>query len=220
MLKRDTYEFLKELKENNDREWFAQNKAWYEKTRADFELLVAQMISGLTSFDPTVANLEPKKCIFRIYRDTRFSQDKTPYKTHYGAVFRVQGLDKSSGYYLHIDPEESFITCGHYMLTPEQLKKMRRGIYEDFETFSSILNEKYFKKEIGDLFRDEDALQRVPNGFDKNHPAAEYMKLKHFYVLKAIPDDILFSDNFVPHALEIYKRMLPLSDFLNDILLD
>ncbi|NDW10546.1 DUF2461 domain-containing protein [Dysgonomonas sp. 520] len=220
MLKKDTLNFIAALKENNNREWFAENKAWYERARADFEILVAQVLAEIVSFDKEIGNVNPKQCIFRIYRDTRFSQDKTPYKTHFGAVFRARGLDKSSGYYLHISPEESFLTCGHYMLMPDQLKKVRRGIYEDYETFRAILDEKNFKKEIGDLYRDEDALKRVPNGFDKEHPAAEYLKLKHFYVLKNVDEEQILSKDFVEYAGKIYKQMQPMSEFLNDLILD
>ena len=220
MLKKDTLDFIAALKNNNDREWFAANKSWYERSRADFEVLVAQLIQGIAAFDPEIGLLNPKKCIFRIYRDVRFSEDKSPYKTHFGAIMRRPGMDKTSGYYVHVDPEDSFISCGHYMLMPDQIKKVRRGIYDDFEMFHDIINEKKFKKEIGDLHRDDDALQRVPNGFDKNHPAAEYLKLKHFYALKQIPSKELLSENFVSYALGIYKLMQPLSEFLNDVLLD
>lgn len=220
MLKQDTFDFLKALNQNNNREWFAENKKWYESARSDFELLVAQIMGEITSFDKEIGFLDPKKCIFRIYRDTRFSQDKTPYKGHFGAVFRPQGLDKSSGYYLHISPDESFLTCGHYMLSPEQLKKIRKGIYEDYDTFRSILDDKIFKKEIGDLYKDEDMLKRVPNGFDKNHPAAEYLKLKHFYVLKPISEQQVLDKDFVKYVGSIYKKMQPMSRFLNDLLLD
>lgn len=220
MLNIDSYDFLKALKNNNSREWFQQNKDWYERSKKDFELLTARTITEITSFDDQIGYLDPKKCIFRIYRDTRFSQDKTPYKTHFGAVFRPQALDKTSGYYLHIDPDESFLTCGHYMLTPEQLKKVRRGIYEDYETFRGILDEKNFRKEIGDLYKDDDMLKRVPNGFDKDHPAAEYMKLKHFYAYKVIPEEVLLNEDFVNYAGKIYRQMMPLGHFLNDILLD
>lgn len=220
MLQKDTLDFIAALKENNNREWFAENKKWYERARADFEALVAQIAQGIPVFDPEIGHLDPKKCIFRIYRDVRFSEDKSPYKTHFGAVFRPTGMDKTSGYYIHIDPAESFITCGHYMLMPDQLKKVRRGIYEDFEMFHDIINEKRFKKEFGDLYQDEDALKRVPNGFDKDHPAAEYLKLKHFYALKPVTNEQLLSKDFVAYALERYKLMQPLSRFLNDLLQD
>jgi uncharacterized protein (TIGR02453 family) len=220
MLHKDTYEFLESLKENNNREWFTENKAWYERGKSDFESLVSEIINGIAAFDSQIGHPEAKRCVFRIYRDIRFSPDKTPYKTHFGAVIRPQGLDKSSGYYIHISPEESFVSCGHYMLRPDQIKKVRKGIYDDFEMFSSILNEKHFKKEIGDLFRDEDALQRVPNGFDKEHPAAEYMKLKHFYAVKDIPQKKFFEKDIAEYIVSIYKQMYPLNEFLNDLLLD
>lgn len=220
MLKKDTLDFLKALESNNNREWFAENKAWYERAKADFEILVAQVIAQIADFDKTIGQPAPKRCIFRIYRDTRFSQDKSPYKTHFGAVFRSQGLDKSSGYYLHVSPQESFLSCGHYMLLSDQLKKVRRGIYDDYDTLRAILDQPAFKKEIGDLYRDDDALKRVPNGFDKEHPAAEYLKLKHFYVLKNVSEHELLDKDFARHAGLIYRQMQPLSEFLNDLLLD
>lgn len=220
MIKESTLKFIEDLKKNNNREWFAENKPRYEQARADFEQLVAQIIQGINTFDPELGYLEPKKCIFRIYRDVRFSEDKSPYKNHFGAVFRARGLDKTSGYYFHLDPDESFVSCGYYMLMPDQLKKVRRGIYNDFETFSSIINEKSFKEEFGDLYKDEDMLKRVPNGFDKDHPAAEYMKLKHFYVFKPLSYKQLLDKNLVSYVTSVYKQMYPLSEFLNDILLE
>lgn len=220
MLKEETLKFITELKRNNNREWFAENKAGYEKARADFEQLVAQIIQGINAFDPELGYLEPKKCIFRIYRDVRFSEDKSPYKTYFGAVFRPSGLNKASGYYFHLNPDEAFVSCGHYMLMPDQLKKVRRGIYNDFEMFNSIINDKNFKKEFGDLYKDDDMLKRVPNGFDKDHPAAEYMKLKHFYILKSLSRKQLLDKDLANHVVEMYKQMYPLSQFLNDILLE
>lgn len=219
MLKKDTLLFLESLKENNTREWFTENKAWYERARANFEQFVAQIIQAIATFDPEIGNQEAKKCIFRIYKDTRFSKDKTPYKTNFGAIFRPRNGGKGSGYYLHIDPAECFVSCGQYMLPPDELKKIRRGIYNDFETLNQILNNKEFKKEFGgDLYRDENTLQRVPNGFDKNHPAAEYMKLKHFYVYKPITHEQLMSNDFVEYVAGIYKLMMPLNEYLNDLL--
>jgi len=217
MLKEDTLKFLLELKKNNNREWFTENKSWYERARKDVELLVGEMALKIATFDPEIGHIDPKKCLFRIYRDVRFSQDKSPYKTHFGAIFRARTADQASGYYMHIDPDELFLSLGYYMLDGTQLKKIRRGIYEDFDTFSDILNDKNFKQEIGDLYRDEDTLQRVPNGFDKNHPAAEYLKLKRFYVCKPISKEQLLSEDFAEYAAKIYKIMHPLGEFLNDI---
>jgi len=218
MLKKDTLTFLEALKKNNNREWFNENKAWYEQSRNNVELLVTEMIQALAGFEPEIAHLNPKKCIFRIYRDTRFSTDKIPYKTNFGAVFQSNFKEKASGYYMHISPEGCFLSCGFYMPQPDQLKKIRRGIYNDFGMFQEIINEKRFKKEIGDLYRDEDILQRVPNGFDKNSPAAEYLKLKHFYVMKQVSEKQMLSEDFVKYATKIYKIMKPLSEFLDDLL--
>lgn len=218
MLQKNTYKFLQTLQKNNNREWFTENKSWYEQSRADFEKLVSQLIPAMAEFDPNIQYLQPKKCIFRIYRDIRFSQDKTPYKTHFGAVFSPVLNKKNAGYYIHIDPTGNFLTCGHYMLMPEELKKIRKGIYEDFDTFQSIINQENFKKEFGNLCMEENMLKRVPNGFNKNHPAAEYLKLKNFYVMKSFSDKKLFTDNFIDYAASIFKEMQPLNDFLNNLL--
>jgi uncharacterized protein (TIGR02453 family) len=216
-MKKDTLNFLLTLKENNNREWFAENKTWYERSRLDVEESVTQLIRRFTEFDLGMKYLDPKKCVFRIYRDTRFSPDKTPYKTHFGVVFNPKGA-KNSGYYLHIDPAESFLCCGLFMLRPDQLKSVRQGIYQDFDTFSTIISNKKFKKEFGDLVRDDDTLRRVPNDFDKYHPAAEYLKLKYFYIKRNITEKELLSERFVGHAAEIYELMQPLNDFLQNLI--
>lgn len=218
MLHKESLEFLKALSQNNNREWFTANKSWYENSKKDVESLVAKIIPAIATFEPSIANLDPKKCLFRIYKDVRFSPDKRPYKTNFGIIFASRSSENLAGYYMHISPEECFLSCGHYMLRPDQLKTMRKGIYENFDALQEILNEKQFKKVIGDFYRDEDALQRVPNGFDKNHPAAEYLKLKHFYVWKPFSENELFSDDFVEYAAGIYKIMKPLKDYLNEML--
>lgn len=220
MLQKESLEFLKALDQNNNREWFAENKPWYEKSKKDVEKLIAEMIPAIAAFEPQAANLEPKKCLFRIYKDTRFSLDKTPYKTNFGVMLSPRSKEKSAGFYMHISPGECFLSCGYYMLRPDQLKAIRRGIYENFDALQAILNNKQFKATIGDFYRDEDVLQRVPNGFDKNHPAAEYLKLKHFYVCKFFTEKELFSDQFVEYAAGVYKIMQPLSEFLNELLED
>ncbi|MDR1720248.1 MAG: DUF2461 domain-containing protein [Dysgonamonadaceae bacterium] len=218
MLNETIFAFLRELKANNNREWFAANKPRYEAIREQVVETVTQLIHAVALFDPEIQHLEASKCLFRIYRDIRFSPDKSPYKTHIGAVLYPPRLGKTSGFYLHIDPEGSFISCGHYMLRPDQLKIMRKGIYDNFDAFSEILNEKEFKQTLGDLCRDDDTLSRVPNGFDKDHPAAEYMKLKHFYIFKDLQAKELFSPDFVNYAASIFKIMQPLNAFLNELL--
>lgn len=219
MLHIDTLEFLKSLKANNNREWFAENREWYECSRADVECLVGEIITELVAFEEDLTSVEAKKCMFRIYRDIRFSLDKTPYKTHFSATFRRRRQEKTSGYYLHIEPGGSFLSCGQYMLDSNNLKKVRREIYEDFDFFKSILDEKGLKREFGDLYRgDDDILKRVPNGFDGNHPAAEYLKLRHFYVLKEIGDKKILKPGFAAYAGKMFQMVKPLNDFLHDVL--
>jgi len=214
MLRKDTLTFLENLQKNNNREWFQANKSYYESARCDVEALVQQLIHATAQFDPDNGLPDPKKCIFRIYRDVRFSIDKSPYKTNFGAII---GYNKS-GYYLHISPDEYFLACGYYLLTLEQLKKIRIGIYDYFNDFQQIINAPDFRTVIGDLQRDEDTLKRVPNEFDKSHPAAEYMKLKRFYVMKSFTEKQLLSDGFVAYATEIFQTMLPLKHFLYGLL--
>lgn len=221
MFQKESYNFIKELKFNNNREWFAENKSRYESAKADFEKLTTEMLTEIGQFDSDLKYLEPKKCIFRIYRDTRFSLDKTPYKTHFGAVFSHPKVGKGGGYYMHIDPNSgSFLSCGLYMLKPEELKKVRRGIYENFETFEEIINNKTFKKEFKTLVEDNNKLKKVPVGFDKEHPAAEYLKFKGFYIMKSISEKDILNENFVEKASEIFQNMQTFNDFFNDILLD
>jgi uncharacterized protein (TIGR02453 family) len=219
MLQKSTYEFLKELRINNNREWFADNKGRYEQARADFEALIAEIIPGIAQFDESIGNPEAKKCLFRIYRDTRFSPDKTPYKTNFGAIVRSDTrAGNLSGYYLHIAPDEMFISSGLYMLRPDLIKYVRKFIYDDFNNFRSIIEDKTFKKEFNDLQFDEgETLTRIPAGFDKNHPAAEYMKLKHFYIMKTFDEKRLFGKDFVSQTVQTFKAMCPFNTYMNSI---
>ena len=222
MFEKDSFEFLKALKENNDREWFAENKSRYERAKSNVESMIAEMIPAMASFDSGIGNLDPKKCLFRIYRDTRFSQDKTPYKANFGIIFRPdfpQG--KYSGYYMHIDPDGCFISSGLYMLPPAALKTVRKVVYDEFDELLSILNEKEFKKRFeGIRFDESEMLKRVPNEFDKTSPAAEYMKLKHFYVTRSLSERELFSPTIVKDVVSEYELMYPFSRFMNRILKD
>lgn len=216
MLQKETIQFLEKLNENNTREWFTENKAWYERSRKDFENMVAELIKSVSTFDPSAGMREAKKCIFRIYKDTRFSKDKTPYKTNFGAVLG----SKDSGYYIHVSADECFLACGYYMLMPDQLKRLRKGIYDDYASLREILDHNMFKKEIGDFKRDDDALQRVPNGYEKTHASAEYLKLKRFYVSKSFDKELAMSNQIVPFSTEMFKLMKPLKEYLNELVME
>lgn len=222
MIQKSTLQFLKDLNKNNYREWFNDNKPRYEEAKGNVIEVVAELIKEINKFEPTLGYPEPKKCLFRIYRDTRFSKNKEPYKTNMGAIIGPDGNTKSlkSGYYMHIQPGGSFISCGVYMPFPPVLKAVRTAIDEDFETFSEIVNSKTFKKLFGDLSREDGALQRVPTGFDKDSPAAEYLKLKNFYVFYPFTDSELMSEDFVKNAAKVFKATKPFNDWLNAIIDD
>ncbi len=216
MIEKDTLHFLESLQKNNNREWFNTHKDWYIRARANFEHTAGELIQSIAGFDPEVGYLDPKKCVYRIYRDVRFSADKSPYKDHFGAIFQPRGANRLSGYYFHLNPSEMFVSVGNYCPTPIQLKKIRNEIYTDYENFRRLLDQEDFKKEIGDLYRDERTLKRVPNGYDKNSPAAEYLKLKSFYVIKHLTEEQVLGADFVADATRIFKIMSVLGRFLDE----
>ncbi len=217
MIQPATFTFLRKLAKNNEREWFHANKSSYEQAKQNILDVATQLIAAINTFDKTLGYPDPKKCLFRIARDTRFANDKSPYKTNFGCIMNPDGTRKSelSGYYMHIEPGASFLSAGIYMAMPDVVKAVREAIDDEFEAFSEIISQKEFAKKIGDLSRDEDALSRVPKGFDKDSPAAEYIKLKHFYVMAPISDVEATSKDFVKKAAALYKIMYPFNSFMN-----
>ncbi|MDR1553527.1 MAG: DUF2461 domain-containing protein [Prevotellaceae bacterium] len=222
MIEKSTLKFLSELSKNNYREWFNDNKIRYEAARDNVLDASKKLYTEISKFDSNIIFDDPKKCMFRIYRDTRFYKYKEPYKTNIGIVFSPDGTKKCqlSSYYMHIEPDSSFVSCGVYMPDAEILKAIRLAIYEDFEVFSKIVENKIFKKHFGTLCRDEDCLSRVPVGFDKDSPACDYLKLKHFYVFQSFSNNEVCNSDFVENAAQALKLTKPLHDWLNKAILN
>ncbi|MDR1985099.1 MAG: DUF2461 domain-containing protein [Prevotellaceae bacterium] len=222
MIEKSTLKFLADLSKNNYREWFNSNKKIYEAARNNVLDASKKLSAEIIKFDANIIFDDPKKYMFRIYRDTRFSKDKEPYKTNMGIIFSPDGTKKCqlSSYYMHIEPKECFVSCGVYMPDAEILKSIRLAIYEDFENFSEIVENKNFKKQFGTLCRDEDCLSRVPTGFDKDSPAAKYLKLKHFYVYKSFSDAEVCNSDYIENAAKALKLTKPLHDWLNKAILN
>jgi TIGR02453 family protein len=222
MIEKSTIKFLSDLSKNNYREWFNENKSQYESARENIFSAGNKLFAEISKFDSNIIFTDPKKCMFRIYRDVRFSKDKEPYKTNMGMVFSPDGTKKCqlSSYYMHVEPKGSFVSCGVYMPDATILKSIRLAIDEDFEAFSKIIENKAFKNKFGSLYRDEDALSRVPAGFDKDSPAAEYLKLKHFYVFAQFTDAEVCSPDYIEKAAEALKLAKPLQDWLNKVILN
>jgi len=212
----DIINFLKELNENNNREWFAQNKSRYEKVKSKFEEISRLLISEISVFDNDIKNVDVKDCVFRIYRDIRFSTDKTPYKTHFGVYIASAGGRKSQrgGYYLHLDPAGCFIAVGVWCPPPNILKALRQSVCDNIDELNEIRNEASFNTYFKTFF-EEDKLKNVPAGFPRDFPDAELLKLKHYMVDHKLNDDILNAPNLVSRLGEIARAGYPLNKFLN-----
>ena len=208
-----TLQFLRNLEKNNNREWFNENKTLYQEAQQDVISFVEKLIEEMADFDEEMGKLEAKKSVFRIYRDTRFSKDKTPYKTNFGAGLGMGKGNKISGYYLHIEPGKSFLAGGVYKPEPSVLKTIRQEISAFGDEFKAILEQDEFRNYFRGLSV-EDKLKKVPQGFEKDHKMAEYLKLKHFIVTHPVSDEQLLSENAVKEFTKIFKAMKPLNDFL------
>jgi len=207
-------DFLKSLKVNNDRDWFAANKKWFDRSSEEFKSFTNLLIAGINEFDDSVGALDPKDCIFRIYRDVRFSHNKEPYKTNFGAYIAKGGRKSPyAGYYFHLDAEESFASGGIYMAPTEVMKRIREDIDLYPEDFLAIVNEKKFAETF--RFFDEDKLKRVPQGFDKDSAVAEFLKFKHITPYHSLNGEDIADQDLLSNTLKVYQSMKPLVDFLN-----
>ncbi len=213
-----TLQFLKELKLHNEKEWFLKNRPEYDKAKLNYESFIQAIIDDISGFDPILKGLEAKTCIYRIYRDIRFSPDKTIYKTHLGA-FIVRGGrkygDRFAGYYVHIEPgNNSMIAGGAYIPPAPWLTAIREKIDEHGDKLVKIINQKEFVKMFGGL--DGEKLKSAPKGFCRDHPHIELLKMKSFLVVKMIPDKDVLTEKCFDIIINGARIMKPLNDFLND----
>jgi len=210
-----TLTFLKKLKKNNNRDWFLKNKPEYEEAKKEFEKIIEDTLARSTKFDKKLTGLEAKKTLFRINRDVRFSKDKSPYKTNFGAFINSGGKDSPlPGYYIHIEPGKAFIAGGCWMPMPDKLAAIRQEIDYHFTDFKKILSQKEFKKYFAGKLSDEEKLVNPPKGYDKENLAVEFLKYKHFVVLHKVDDKKLLSPKFPQYAADVFKAMYPFNLFL------
>lgn len=209
-----TLHFLKNLSKNNNREWFTENKDQYIAAQQNVLNMVENLIEKIGAFDEEIMKIDAKKSLYRIYRDVRFSKDKSPYKTNFGAGLGMGKGNKISGYYLHIEPGKSFLAGGVYQPEPSVLKEIRKEISMNAKEFQEILQQDDFRNNFRGLSV-EAKLQRVPNGFDKDDPMAEFLKLKNLIVVHPISDDALMEENATNNMAKIFQSMKPLNDFLS-----
>lgn len=200
--------FLRGLRDHNDREWFEANRARYEEARSAFQGLVGELIARFDAVDD-LGGVTVKECVFRINRDLRFSNDKTPYKTSMSAALG-RGGRKSIGrmYYLHIEPDgRSLLAGGLYEPSPADLGKMRQILAEDAGPFKRIIRAPEFVRNFGAL--GGESLKAAPQGYPKDHPEIELLRMKQFMAVKGLDDRQILAEGFVPLALEVFGAMKP-----------
>jgi uncharacterized protein (TIGR02453 family) len=217
MLTKKSLQFLDDLKKNNNRDWFQDNKKRYEIFKKDYHQLVSDFLDVMKPLDPSLELLEIKNCTFRINRDIRFSKDKSPYKAHLGVWMSAgaKGANRA-GYYVHIEKGASFIAGGFYSPEAEDLKKVRKEIAFFNEDLEAILADKNFKKEFENLdFNESNSLKNPPRGYEKDHPAIAFLKLKSFTATQKYDISEVTKKDFVAKMSEKLIALKPLNEFIN-----
>ena len=217
---KETIGFLRELSCNNNREWFAANKERYREVQARWHEWCGQLIRAVGQYDPDIARLDVKDCTYRIYRDTRFSTDKSPYKTHFG-VFLSKGGKKSmhAGYYFHVGtgsgedyPHCHMIASGNYCYEPRVVKMLREDIsfgWEEFKQDVLDVADPSFRVDM------DGALKRMPKEYHADAPYADFMRLKSFSLVTYLDDDFILQPNLVSRVVELFKTVKPFNDYIN-----
>lgn len=209
------FDYLERLEVNNDRNWFHEHKFEYDEIRTDFDNFIDTLIVPLAQLDPSIGSVTANECIFRIYRDIRFSHDKTPYKTHFSAFIGNGGKKtRLAGYYIHIQPDQSFFAGGVYSPDPIVLESIRNNIYHHPDEIRGILNHKKFISTFHDL-SDEERLKNPPKGYPKDCKEIELLKNKHFVTHYPLKNNFFFQEELVHRIVDLCKIQYPLNAFLN-----
>ena len=217
---RETLQFLRDLSRNNNREWFMANKQRYQQVQSRWYAFCEALISAVGQFDPDIASLKIKDCTYRIYRDTRFSHDKSPYKTHFG-VFMAKGGKRSmhAGYYFHVGtgvgegyPYSHMLASGNYCYEPRVIRMLREDISLGWEEFKeSVLGvaDPSFRVDM------DGALKKVPKEYPADAPYADFMRLKSYSLFTNVGDDFLLHPDLVERVAGLFRTVKPFNDYVN-----
>ncbi|WP_161890786.1 DUF2461 domain-containing protein [Pontibacter russatus] len=219
-IQKSTLQFLSDLTGNNTREWFNGNKKRYEAARHNYTDFLDELLLEIQQFEPAARGQKGKDLLFRIYRDVRFSNDKRPYKDHFGAYI-AEGGRKSiyPGYYLHLaGGDKSFVAGGLWMPPAEQLKAVRQEIDYNLDGFREIVEAPAFRERFGELQGEQ--LKTTPKGYDKENPAIQYLRYKSWNAVMPLPDAVVLQDDFLQVAVAAMQALKPLNDFLLQPMLD
>ena len=209
---KETFDFLKALEKNNNRDWFNNNKKHFKSIESDIKGFYNKIFEALKTHDDV-----DKLKLFRIYRDVRFSKDKSPYKTHFGGSFHRQKPALRGGYYVHIAPNnESFIATGFWEPNKEDLFRIRKEFELDASEFRKIIHSKSFKNVWGELVGDE--LKSAPRDFDKEHPDIDLIRKKQYIFIKKYNDKEVLSDTFMNDVNKSFKAVRPYFDYMSEVL--
>lgn len=218
MITQPTLDFLAELKASNNREWFEASRPRYEQASADFFETVARFIQSLASFDPEIAEImpDPKSCIMRIYRDVRFSKDKTPYKTGLFAYVSKGGRKGPlAGYYLHVEPGASFGGGGLYLPEAPVLARTREAIAAHFDEWNAVVTAAGLRAAFPDGVLPSGALKRAPKGYDEANPAIGWLRYKGYYTQRFFSDAEVLAADFADRLGDCCRAVMPMVAFLN-----
>lgn len=214
---KDVIDFLRRLREDNTREWFDAHRAEWTRVKGEFAAFTERLIEGIASFDPTVRGLRAQDCTYRIARDTRFSPDKSPYKTHIGAYIAPKGKKSGfAGYYFHIEPGSgsgecsNLLSAGAVCLGPTELRSIREEVLDNGAQIEAAIREAQ-----GFRLCRNNSLKRVPTGFPADSPHVGLLKLKEFFLEQPVSEEFLLAPDLLDHTVEEFRRTQPFIDILN-----
>ena len=210
-ISKDCLKFLNELSLNNNKDWFEANKAIFKSHQSEVKAVLELVKEGLSETD-TIEKLK----IFRIYRDVRFSKDKTPYKDYFSGSLSRMGQSLRGGYYIHLKPEDAFLAVGFWDPNKEDLFRIRKEIETDASDFHELLNNKSFKNIWGNF--QGDTLKTAPKGFSKEHPEIDLLRRKNFVFIHPLKDSDICSENFIANTVKAFEVSRPFLDLMSDIL--
>ena len=210
---RQVFQFLNDLKSNNNREWMQAHRQLYQECKGEVTELIQKLINGISQFDSSILGLQPKDCMFRINRDIRFSDNKEPYKSNFGAAIAAGGRKSGNpSYYLHIAPKKSFFAGGMYMPSADSLKKIRQEIDYNASELKAIIWGDNFYETFGDI-RGQ-ALKTCPKGYHSDHPDIKLLRLKSFLVKKDLTDRSFHSPNYFSRLISLSEMIYPFNKYL------
>jgi uncharacterized protein (TIGR02453 family) len=211
MIQKETFTFLKDIAKNNNKPWFDENKNRFKTAQTNVKEVVQEIENRLNEVDVIA-----KSKVFRIYRDVRFSKDKTPYKTYFHAYFEREGAERRGGYFLGIEPGKSIVGGGFYGPEKDDLFRIRKELEMDPKPLQDILNESRFKNHFGTLLGSE--LKTAPKGFDKDHPNIGLIRKKQFYAMEDYSDKEVMSEDYIKKVMDTYAAIRPFFDYMSEVL--